>query len=52
MVYNRILENAQALERSEMEKIKIISQTIEGYMQEIEELKENLNPTTPSEVRE
>jgi FtsZ-binding cell division protein ZapB len=42
----------QAPERSAEEKIKIISQTIEGYRQEIEELKEKLNPMTPPEVRE
>jgi hypothetical protein len=42
----------QAPERSAEEKIKMISQTIDGYKQEIEELKENLNPMTPLEVRE
>jgi hypothetical protein len=52
MVYDRIPDNVQAPERSAEEKIKIISQTIEGYRQEIEELKENINPMTPLEVRE
>jgi hypothetical protein len=52
MVYNHIPDSTQAPERSAEEKIKIISQTIEGYRQEIEELKEKLNPTTPPEVRE
>jgi archaellum component FlaC len=42
----------QALDRSIDEKINIIAQTIEGYMQEIEELKEKINPMTPLEVRE
>jgi hypothetical protein len=34
------------------EKIKIIVQIIEGYREEIEKLKEKLNPTTPSKVHE
>jgi predicted nucleic acid-binding Zn-ribbon protein len=50
MVYDHIPDSAQALERSAEEKIKIISQTIEGYRQEIEELKEKINPMTPPEV--
>jgi predicted nucleic acid-binding Zn-ribbon protein len=29
------------------EQIQIIAQTIEGYRKEIEELKENITPTTP-----
>jgi predicted nucleic acid-binding Zn-ribbon protein len=37
----------QAPERSAEEKINMISQTIDRYKQEIEELKERLNPTTP-----
>jgi hypothetical protein len=52
MVYNHILNSAQAPWRSAEEKIKIISQTIEGYRQKIEEIKEKLNPTTPPKIRE
>jgi chromosome segregation ATPase len=48
--YNRIPDNAQAPERSIEEKINLISQTIDQYKQEIEELKERLNPMTPLEV--
>jgi hypothetical protein len=51
-MYNRIPNNAQAAERSAEEKINLIAQTIDQYRQEIEELKEKLNPTTPPEVRE
>lgn len=50
-IYDRILDIVQAPERSAEEKINI-SQKIEEYRQEIEELKENLNPTTPPEVQE
>jgi hypothetical protein len=39
MVYDRIPNNMQAPNRSAEEKIKVISQTIEGYRQEIEEIK-------------
>jgi hypothetical protein len=42
----------QAENTSTEEKLKLISQTIEHYRQEIEELKEKLTPTTPPEVRE
>jgi hypothetical protein len=42
----------QLLQRSAEEKINLISQTIDQYKQEIEELKERLNPTTSPEVRE
>jgi FtsZ-binding cell division protein ZapB len=42
----------QATERSAEEKINLIVQTIDQYRKEIEELKENLNPMTPPEVRE
>jgi hypothetical protein len=52
MVYDRIPDNAQAPERSVEEKINMISQTIDRYKQEIEELKERLNPTNPLEVQE
>jgi predicted nucleic acid-binding Zn-ribbon protein len=47
MVYDCIPERAQAPKRSAEEKIKITSQTIEGYRKEIEELTEKLNPMTP-----
>jgi hypothetical protein len=47
-VYYRIPDSAQAPERSVERKIKIISQAIEVYR--IEELKENINPTTPLDV--
>jgi predicted nucleic acid-binding Zn-ribbon protein len=50
MIYNRIPDSAQLLDRSADEKINIILQMIEGYMQEIEELKEKLNPMTPPKV--
>jgi predicted nucleic acid-binding Zn-ribbon protein len=42
----------QTPDRSADEKIKIIAQKIEGYRQEIEELKEKLNPMTPPKVLE
>jgi hypothetical protein len=50
--YNHIPNNVQATERSAEEKINLIAQTIDQYRQEIEELKERLNPMTPPEVRE
>jgi hypothetical protein len=50
MIYDHIPDNAQELDRIAEEKIKIISQTIEGYRQEIKELKEKIYPTTPLEV--
>jgi FtsZ-binding cell division protein ZapB len=53
MVYDRIPDSAcKHLERSAEEKINLISQTIDQYKKEIEELKERLNPMTPPEVRE
>jgi peptidoglycan hydrolase CwlO-like protein len=52
MVYDRNIDNAQEPERNAEDKINMISQTIDKYKQEIEELKERLNPTTPPEVRE
>jgi hypothetical protein len=42
----------QEVEISAEEKINLIAQTLDQYMQDIKELKENLNPTTPLEVRE
>jgi hypothetical protein len=49
-IYDCILDSAQTLERNAKEKINMISQTIEIYKKEIEELKERINPTTPPEV--
>jgi hypothetical protein len=50
--YNPILNNMQAEERSEKENINLIAQKINQYRQVIEELKENINPMNPLEVRE
>jgi predicted nucleic acid-binding Zn-ribbon protein len=50
-VYNHIPDSAQAIERSTEENIHLITQTIDRYRQEIEELKEKLNPMTPPEVK-
>jgi FtsZ-binding cell division protein ZapB len=50
MAYNNIPNNAQATKRSAEEKINLIAQTINKYKHEIEELKENLNSTTPPDV--
>jgi FtsZ-binding cell division protein ZapB len=50
MVCDHILDNTQVLERSVEKKIRMISQTIDTYKKEIEELKERINPTTPPEV--
>jgi hypothetical protein len=50
MTYNCIPNNMQETERSAEEKINLIAQTIDQYIQEIEELKKRLNPTTPPEV--
>jgi len=36
--------------RSVEEQIQIITQILEAYKKEIEELKENLTPTTPPKV--
>jgi archaellum component FlaC len=52
VVYDCILDNPQEPERNAEEKINMISQTIDRYKKEIEELKERLNPTNPLEVRE
>jgi predicted nucleic acid-binding Zn-ribbon protein len=40
----------QATESSTEEKINLITQKIDQYRKEIEELKEKFNPTTPPEV--
>jgi FtsZ-binding cell division protein ZapB len=45
-------ERTQVEERSVEEKITLIAQTIDQYQWEIEQLKENLNPMTPLEVKE
>jgi cob(I)alamin adenosyltransferase len=47
MVHDRISDNTQAPERSAEENIKIISQIIDGYKQEIKELKKIPNPMNP-----
>jgi hypothetical protein len=52
VVYDCIPDTTQASKRSEEEKIKIISQMIEGYRKEIKEIKQNINPMTPPEVQE
>jgi predicted nucleic acid-binding Zn-ribbon protein len=46
------LNNVHATESSAEEKINLIVQTIDQYRQEIKDLKEKLNPTTPPKVRE
>jgi predicted RNase H-like nuclease (RuvC/YqgF family) len=48
-VYNCIPDTVHTPNRSTDEKINIITQRIEGYRKEIEELKEKLNPMTPPE---
>jgi hypothetical protein len=50
--YNCIPNNAQATERSAKEKIIVVTQTIDQYKHEIEELKERITPTTPPDIRE
>jgi len=52
MVHDRISDNTQAPERSAEENIKIISQIIDGYKQEIMELKKIPNPMNPLVVWE
>jgi hypothetical protein len=51
-VYNHLPDNAQAESSSTEEKLNMISQTIDHYRKQIEELKEKLTLTTPPEVRE
>jgi FtsZ-binding cell division protein ZapB len=49
VAYNFIPDNAQTSEKSVEEKINLIVQTINQYKQDIDELKERLNPMTPLE---
>jgi hypothetical protein len=51
-VYNHLPDSMQAESPSTEEKLNNISQTIDHYRKQIEELKEKLTPTTPPEVRE
>jgi predicted nucleic acid-binding Zn-ribbon protein len=44
------MDSTKATKSSVEEQIQIIAQTIEGYMQEIEKLKEKITPTTLLEV--
>jgi hypothetical protein len=50
MVYDRILDNMQAPDRSENENIKIIAQSIGIYRKEIKDFKQKINPMNPHEV--
>jgi len=50
--YNQILNKMHAAGSSAEDKINLITQTIDQYMQEIKDLKEKFNPTTPPKVRE
>jgi DNA repair exonuclease SbcCD ATPase subunit len=49
-VFTRIPDNAQEATSNAEEHIQIIVQMLEDYKKEIEDLKENLTPTTPPEV--
>jgi hypothetical protein len=51
-VYNHLLDNVQAESPMTEEKLNQISQTIDQYRKQIEELKEKLTLMTPPEVRE
>jgi hypothetical protein len=50
--YEKIPKTAQRAELATKEKIDHISQTIDQYQQEIENLHEHLKHTTPPKVRE
>jgi hypothetical protein len=50
--YDRIPNSAQITEPTTTQNIDHIVQTIDQYMKEIENLLEQLIPTTPSEVKE
>jgi predicted nucleic acid-binding Zn-ribbon protein len=52
VAYEKIPKNAQTTELTVTEKIDQIVQTIDQYQQEIENLWEQLTPTTPPEVKE
>jgi predicted nucleic acid-binding Zn-ribbon protein len=49
-VFTRIPDNMQETMNNAEEQIQIIAQTLEDYKKDIEELKENLTPTTPPKV--
>jgi hypothetical protein len=51
-VYNHFLDNTQEENKSTKEKLGLISQTIDQYREEIEEIKEKMTPTNPTELRE
>jgi len=46
VVYNHILDNTHAVERSVEENINLIKHTLNQYRKDIEELKENINSMT------
>jgi predicted nucleic acid-binding Zn-ribbon protein len=50
--FTNIPNSAQEALSSAEEQIQVIVQTLEEYRQEIEDLKENINPTTLLEVQE
>jgi predicted nucleic acid-binding Zn-ribbon protein len=50
--YEKIPKNAKTFKLTTTDKINHIVQTIDQYQQEIENLWEQLTPTTPPEVRE
>jgi hypothetical protein len=52
VAYDRIPKSTQTTEPTTMQKIDQIVQTIDQYRQEIENLQEQLIPTTPPEVKE
>jgi hypothetical protein len=52
VAYDKIPKSAQTTEPTTMQKIDQIVQTIDQYRQEIENLQEQLIPTTPPEVKE
>jgi tetrahydromethanopterin S-methyltransferase subunit B len=52
VAYEKIPKTAQRTELMVTEKIDQIVQTIDQYQQEIENLWEQLTPTTPPEVKE
>ena len=52
IAYERIPNNMQIAEPNTVQKIDHIVQTIDQYRQEIENLRKQLIPTTPREVKE
>ena len=51
VAYDRIPKSAQTTERTMMQKIDHIVQTIDQYRKEIEKIQEQLIPTNPPEVK-